>query len=329
MTEPERVSLLIVGGGPAGYTAALYAGRSGLNPVCLEGFESGGQLSRSYLVENFPGVPDRTSGADLANRIREQAVGFGARILMDDVQTVDLSQRPFAVTTVSDQSFLADAVIIATGSKPRSLGLPGEEELIGKGLAYCALCDGAFFAGMDVIVVGGGNAALGESVAMARVAARVTLVHRKNEFRADQIVEQAVRALPGVDVLTPYVLEDFVTTDDGALCGVRLRNLDTAELIYRATAGLFVAIGHEPATALFAPFLKIENGHILTSAKTTATTVEGVFAAGDVADFRYRQAVTAAASGCQAAIDAEHWLVSGAFTGPPQEGSRALASHPL
>jgi thioredoxin reductase (NADPH) len=316
MTEPEHVPLIIVGGGPAGYTAALYAARSGLTPVCLEGFDSGGQISRTYLVENFPGVPEGTSGADLANRIREQAAGFGARILMDDVQTVDLSRRPFALSTVCDQSFLADAVIIATGSRPRSLGLPGEEELIGKGLAYCALCDGAFFAGMDVIVVGGGNAALGESIAMARVAARVTLIHRRNEFRADSIVEQSVRELPGVEVITPYVVEDFATTDDGSLCGVKLRNLDTAEQIYRPTAGLFVAIGHEPATALFAPFVRIENGHILTSGTTTATSVNGVFAAGDVADFRYRQAVTAAASGCKAAIDAEHWLVSGEFTGP-------------
>jgi thioredoxin reductase (NADPH) len=329
MIAPEHVALLIVGGGPAGYTAALYAARSGLKPICLEGFDSGGQLSRSYLVENFPGVPDGTSGADLANRIREQAAGFGAQVLMDDVETVDLSQRPFAVRTVSDRSFLADAVIIATGSRPRSLGLPGEEELIGKGIAYCALCDGAFFAGMDVIVVGGGNAALGESLAMARVAARVTLVHRKNEFRADHIVERTVRALPSVDVLTPYVVEDFVTGDDGMLSGVKLRDLDTAELVYRATSGLFIAIGHEPATTLFAPFVRIENGHILTSGTTTATTVEGVFAAGDVADFRYRQAVTAAASGCQAAIDAERWLVSGEFTGPALEGGLALASNPL
>jgi thioredoxin reductase (NADPH) len=329
MTEPVRIPLLIVGGGPAGYTAALYAARSGLAPICLEGFDSGGQLSRSYLVENFPGVPDGTSGADLANRIREQAVGFGAQVFMDDVQTVDLSQRPFAVTTVSDRSFLAEAVIIATGSKPRSLGLPGEEELVGKGLAYCAVCDGAFFAGMDVVVVGGGNAALGESLAMARVAARVTLIHRKNEFRADRIVEQAVRDLSGVDVLTPYVVDGFVTDDDGSLCGVQLRNLDTTELIYRATAGLFVAIGHEPATALFAPYVRIENAHILTSGTTTATSVEGVFAAGDVADFRYRQAVTAAASGCRAAIDAEHWLMSGEFTGPAMEGGRALSSTPV
>jgi thioredoxin reductase (NADPH) len=328
MTGPDRVPVLIVGGGPAGYTAALYAARSGLTPVCLEGFDSGGQVSRSYLVENFPGVPGGTSGADLANRIREQAVSFGARVLMDDVVTVDLSHRPFAATTVGGQRFLAESVIIATGSRPRSLGLPGEEELIGKGLAYCALCDGAFFTGMDVIVVGGGNAALGESVAMARVATRVTLVHRKNEFRADKIVEETVRALPGVEVLTPYVLEDYVTTDDGMLCGVKLRNLDTAQQLYRETAGLFVAIGHDPATALFAPFVTTENGHILTGATTTATSVDGVFAAGDVADSRYRQAVTAAASGCRAAIDAEHWLVSGEYTGPPRQDASALASFP-
>jgi thioredoxin reductase (NADPH) len=271
-------------------------------------------------VENFPGVPDGTSGADLASRIREQAVGFGARIIMDDVEAVDLSARPFSVSTTCGESFRADSLIIATGSKPRALGLPGEEELIGKGLAYCALCDGAFFAGREVVVVGGGNAALGESLAMARVAAKVTLIHRRNEFRADAIVEQAVRDLPGVDVLTPHVVEEFVTSDEGDLRAVKLRNLDTAELMYHPTDGLFVAIGHEPAISLFAPYVAIEKGHILTG-QTTATTVPGVFAAGDVADSRYRQAVTAAASGCRAAIDVEHWLVSGSYSGPRQSDS--------
>jgi thioredoxin reductase (NADPH) len=236
------------------------------------------------------------------------------------VESVDLSSPPFSISTTCGESFRADSVIIATGSKPRALGLPGEEELIGKGLAYCALCDGAFFAGREVVVVGGGNAALGESLAMARVAAKVTLIHRRNEFRADAIVEQAVRELPGVEVLTPYVVEQFVTADDGDLRAVKLRNLDTSELMYHPTDGLFVAIGHEPAISLFAPYVGIEKGHILTGT-TTATTVPGVFAAGDVADPRYRQAVTAAASGCKAAIDVEHWLVSGSYTGPRQSDS--------
>jgi thioredoxin reductase (NADPH) len=282
--------------------------------VCIEGFDAGGQLSRSYLVENFPGVPDGTSGADLANRIREQAAGFGARLVMDDVVSVDLSSRPFRVATTS-HAFLADALVVATGSKPRSLGLPGEEELLGRGLAYCALCDGAFFAGVDVVVVGGGNAALGEAMAMARVASRVTVVHRRHEFRADDVIERAARDTAGIEILTPFVVEGLVAQPDGDLSAVRLRNLDTGADRELATAGLFVAIGHQPEVSLFAEYLEIEAGHIRIAPNTTATSVEGVFAAGDVADARYRQAVTAAASGCMAAVDAERWLVTGDWRG--------------
>jgi thioredoxin reductase (NADPH) len=242
----ESVKLLVVGGGPAGYTAALYGARSGLAPVCIEGFDAGGQITRSFLVENFPGAPDGTSGADLMNRIREQASGFGARLLMDDVVSVDLASRPFHVATTS-HAFLADALIVATGSKPRSLGLPGEEDLVGRGIAYCALCDGPFFAGVDVVVVGGGNAALGEAMAMARVASRVTVVHRRDGFRADDVVERAARDTPGIEILTPYVVGGLVATPDGDLAAVRLRNVETGSDRELATAGLFIAIGHEPA----------------------------------------------------------------------------------
>ena len=317
MSESDPVPVLIVGGGPAGYTAALYAARAGLRPVCVEGFESGGQLSRSNLVENFPGVPDGTSGAELSHRIREQAASFGARIVMDDVVSVDLSQRPFTVVTTS-RRFRADALVVATGSVPRALGLPGEEDLVGRGIGYCALCDGAFFAGEEVLVVGGGNAALGESIAMARVAARVTLVHRRTQFRADDVVEATARSTPGIEILTPHVVEGLVADDQGNLCGVRLRNLETGESTYRATAGMFVAIGHEPAIGLFEPYLAVDHGYIVTNPRSTATSLEGVFAAGDVADGRYRQAITAAASGCQAAIDAESWLVTGRWVGAEQ-----------
>jgi len=327
MTESQHVPLLIVGGGPAGYTAALYGARAGLDPVCIEGFEAGGQISRSYLVENYPGVPDGTSGADLSNRIREQATRFGARIMLDDVEAVDLSERPFRFRSTGGD-FTADAVVVATGSRPRPLGLPGEEELVGRGIAYCALCDGAFFAGMDVVVVGGGNAALGESLAMARVASRVTLVHRRDTFRADTVVEDTVRRTPGIEVRTPAVVEELVPDDAGDLCAVRLRDLSTGELSYHGTSGLFVAIGHEPAIGLFAPYLAIDNGHIATSARTTATSVPGVFAAGDVADSRYRQAVTAASSGGMAAIDAERWLISGEWDGVQPRTGLALVESP-
>jgi len=318
MPARESIPIAVIGGGPAGYTAALYAARSGHRPVCIEGFESGGQITRSYLVENYPGVQSGTSGADLSARIREQAVEFGATVLLDEVLSVDLSQRPFAITTTSGE-YAADAVIVATGSKPRSLGLPGEEELVGRGLAYCALCDGAFFAGQDVVVVGGGNAAVGESLAMARVASRVTLVHRRTDFRADQVVVDTARQTDGIEFKTPYVVEELRANDAGDLVAVRLRNLADGTVHHQRTAGLFVAIGHEPAVELVAPYLRIEDGHIVTSPTSTATSVEGVFAAGDVADSRYRQAITAAASGCQAAIDAERWLVTGEWTGAPTD----------
>ncbi len=314
MNGPRRVGLLIIGGGPAAYTAALYTARSGLRPVCVEGYESGGQISRSALIENFPGAPDGMSGADLANRMRDQAVHFGAEVLLDEVQSVDLSRRPFRIGT-GDGSFLADAVIVASGSRPRALGLPNEDALVGRGVAYCALCDGAFFAGLDVIVVGGGNAALGEALAMARIASRGTGVHRRHAFRADSLVERRARETPGIEIVTPSVVEELVEDDQGDLCGVRLHDLDTGEASYRPAAGLFVAIGHIPSIRLFEPYLAVEESHLVTAARSTATSVPGVFAAGDVADPRYRQAVTAAASGCMAAIDAERWLASGEWHG--------------
>jgi thioredoxin reductase (NADPH) len=318
MSVVEAVRLLVIGGGPAGYTSALYAARFGLHPICIEGFDAGGQISRSYMVENFPGVPTGTSGADLAARIREQASNFGARMVTDDVVTVDLGQRPFLVTTHTT-TYAADTLVIATGSRPRSLGVSGEEDLVGRGIAYCAICDGAFFAGSKVLVVGGGNAALGEALAMDRVAAEVTLVHRRNDFRADAAVEAAVRHADNIKIMTPFVVENLVSDGDGNLCGVRLRDVDMAETSYLAADGLFIAIGHLPASAAFAPWLRIDaTGCILTSPTSTATSLEGVFAAGDVTDARYRQAVTAASSGCMSAIDAERWLTSGEWHGVPQ-----------
>lgn len=321
---PTATRLLVLGGGPAGYTASLYGARFGLAPLCIEGFDAGGQISRSFLVENFPGVPDGTTGADLAARIREQAVSFGADMVTDDVVSVDFSTRPFQVTG-HVATYSADAVVVATGSRPRTLGVPREEELIGRGIAYCAICDGAFFAGSKVAVVGGGNAALGEALAMQRVASEVTLIHRRNEFRADATVEQAVRAT-GLPILTPLVTEELLVNDNGDLAGLALRDLESGDLSVLECDGLFVAIGHVPASEPFAPWLDIDaKGGIVVSATTTATTLPGVFAAGDVADARYRQAVTAAASGCQAAIDAERWLVTGEWSGPAPTRQRSAA----
>lgn len=261
-------------------------------------------------MENFPGIAEGTSGADLSARVREQAENFGARIVMDEVLSTDLSADARLVRT-GGTTYRADAVIIATGSRPRQLGLPGEDSLLGRGIAYCALCDGAFFAGQDVVVVGGGNAALDEALAMSRLAAKVRLVHRREDFRADAIVQATVRADPRIEVLTPYVVEALVDDDQEQLCGVQVRDLDSGEPSYLATQGLFVAIGHEPASSLFTPAVATQDGRVITQPGSTATSVRGVFAAGDVADSRYRQAVTAAASGCMAAVDAQRWLAFG------------------
>jgi thioredoxin reductase (NADPH) len=317
LAEPEAVRVLVVGGGPAGYTAALYAARFGLEPVCLEGFDAGGQVARAFLVENYPGAPDGISGADLAARIRTQAESFGARITMDDVVGVDLGRRPFLVHGHGG-SYRAECLIVATGSTPRALGLPLEAELLGRGVAYCAICDGAFFAGQEVVVIGGGNAAFTEALAMHRVAGRVTLVHRRHGVRADTALRDAARAA-GIRVLTPHVVTELLTEPAGdggdALRGLRLRDVETGGTTELAAAGLFVSIGHEPASAVFAPWLATDQGRIRTGPDSTVTSLDGVFAAGDVADARYRQAVTAAASGCAAAIDAERWLLTCAARG--------------
>lgn len=301
--EPEHARLLVIGGGPAGYTAALYSARAGLEPTCIEGFEAGGQIAKSGRVENFPGALGLT-GADLSWRIREQAEEFGARLVVDDVVDVDFSRRPFVVVTAGGL-YTADAVIVATGSKPRSLGVPREEELVGRGVAYCAVCDGAFYEGQEVAVVGGGNAALTEALAMARIASKVTLVHRRWQFRAEAVIEDAVRADERVEIVRPAVVDQLLTDENDNLDGVRLRHLVTGEHTDLAVHGLFVAVGHEPASGLFAPWLDTRSGHIVTQAESTATSLPGVFAAGDVADARYRQAITAAATGCMAALDAE------------------------
>jgi thioredoxin reductase (NADPH) len=322
--EPDHSRLVVIGGGPAGYTAALYAARAGLEPICIEGFEAGGQIAKSARVENFPGAPGIT-GADLSWRIREQAEEFGTRIVVDDVIDVDFSRRPFVVVAAGGL-FTGDAVIVATGSKPRSLGLPGETDLVGRGVAYCAICDGAFYEGQDVVVVGGGNAALSEALQLARIAAKVTLVHRRWQFRAESIVEDAVRNEDRIDIVLPTVVDELITDETECLSAVSLRHLTTGDRSRLDVHGLFVAVGHEPASALFAPYLKTHSGHITTIPGGTATSVAGVFAAGDVVDSRYRQAITAAASGCMAALDAERWLSTSEAADAAAEGG--LTSRP-
>jgi thioredoxin reductase (NADPH) len=306
-TEPTRVA--IIGGGPAGYTAAIYAARAGLTPLCIEGYGAGGQIIRSPRIDNFPGYPDGISGGELADRMREQAEAFGARVVLADVTSVDLEGPPFTVAT-AERRYLADSVIIATGAVPRQLGLPSEAEFEGRGVCYCAICDGAFFAGRRVAVIGGGNAAVEDALALSALAESVLLVHRRKEFRASATVLGSLAKSP-VTVLTPHVVTEILGDDAAGVTGIRVHDVDTGNMSDVGVDGIFVAIGHDPSSGMFAPWLKIDGrGYLITEPGSTATNVPGVFAAGDVADPRFRQAITAASTGCMAAIEAERWLIS-------------------
>ncbi|HVQ93757.1 MAG TPA: FAD-dependent oxidoreductase [Mycobacteriales bacterium] len=309
MGSAEHTRLLIIGGGAAGYTAAIYTGRAGLKPICIEGYGSGGQIIRSPQVDNFPGFPGGVSGVDLAARMREQAESFGTRMILNDAISVDFGVRPFRVAT-DEHEFRADAVIVATGAYPRSLGLAAEEEFVGRGIAYCAVCDGAFFAGKRVTVVGGGDAAVGEALSLRKVASSVTLIHRREELRASTASQAALAEASDITVLTPYTVAGINGDDAQGVTGLTLSRVGDGETSTVDTDGLFVAIGHEPATSLFAPWLETDRGWIVTQPGRTATSMPGVFAAGEVSDVRYRQAITAAAAGCAAAIDAERWLIT-------------------
>jgi thioredoxin reductase (NADPH) len=309
MTEVRE--LIIIGGGPAGYTAALYAARANLRPLVIEGFAYGGQLMITSDVENYPGFRDGILGPELMGHFRAQAERFGAELITDDVTRVDFSQRPFRVW-VEDEEYQARAVIVATGATARQLGLESEVGLQGRGVSYCAVCDAAFFPGKRVIVVGGGDSALEEGSFLAKYAEEVVIVHRRSEFRASRIMVDYARAKENVTFLTPYVVEEVLGVEEGKVTGVRLRNSETGEERVEPADGMFVAIGHDPTTGLFLDQLDHdEAGYLVTRPGSTATNVDGVFAAGDVQDHVYRQAVTAAGSGCAAALDAERWLSHG------------------
>jgi thioredoxin reductase (NADPH) len=300
--------VIVIGGGPAGYTAALYAARANMEPLVIEGFQWGGQLMITSDVENYPGYPEGVLGPSMMRDFRAQAERFGTTFLTDDVTRVDLSERPFRVY-VGDEEHLAETVIVATGATARQLGLPGERALQGKGVSYCAVCDAAFFRDREVVVVGGGDSAMEEANFLAKFASRVSLVHRRDEFRASQILVDRARANEKVEFVTPAVVEDVV--GDGKVTGVRVRDLETDEVRELPADGFFVAIGHDPTTALFLDWLDHDDaGYLVTKPGSTETNVPGVFAAGDVQDHTYRQAVTAAGSGCMAALDAERFLAA-------------------
>lgn len=316
MSEPRRHKVLIIGSGPAGLTAAIYAARANLKPFCVEGFNAGGLIPGGQLmftsdVENYPGFAEKVSGQELMVRFREQAERQGTEIVTADVQRIDLSSRPFKVWVGEDENVLhlADTVIIATGAKANYVGLESEELLKNKGVSACAVCDGALFRGEDVVVIGGGDTAMEEATYLSGLTKSVTLLHRRDDFRASKTMQDRVLANPKIKVLRSHVVTEVLDPKLDKVTGVRVKNLkdDTVNTI--DCAAMFVAIGHTPMTELFKGQLDMhDNGYIKVKLGTTHTSVPGVFAAGDVADFTYRQAVTAAGTGCMAALDAERWL---------------------
>jgi len=300
--------VIIIGGGPAGYTAALYTGRANLNPLVIEGFSWGGQLMITSDVENYPGYADGILGPAMMADFRRQAERFGAEFLTDDVTRVDFSERPFKVY-VGDDEHRAETVIVATGATARQLGIPSEQVLQGRGVSYCATCDAAFFREKVVVVVGGGDSAMEEATFLTRFADKVYIVHRRDEFRASPIMVDRARENGKVEFVLNSTIEEVLGTDEGRVTGVRLRNTVTDETSELEADGIFVAIGHDPTTALFLDWLDHDDqGYLVTEPRSTRTNIPGVFAAGDVQDHVYRQAVTAAGSGTMAALDAQRFL---------------------
>jgi len=302
MTE----KVLIIGSGPAGLTAAIYAARADLEPLMIEGMERGGQLMLTTEVENYPGFPEGIMGPELMDGMRRQAERFGTRIISSDVTKVDLSERPFKVW-VGEDLYESEALIISTGASARWLGIPGESRLRGYGVSACATCDGFFFRDREIAIVGGGDSAMEEAIFLTKFASKVTILHRRDEFRASKIMAQRAIDHPKIEVLWNTTIEEVL--GDDLVTGLRVRNVLTEEESVLSVEGFFLAIGHDPNTKIFQEYLDLDpNGYVSTEPGSTETSVEGVFAAGDVVDHYYQQAVTAAGMGCRAAIDVEHWL---------------------
>lgn len=308
MSEQPR-DVVIIGSGPAGLTAAVYTGRANLNPLMIEGVEAGGQLMLTTDVENYPGFVDGIMGPELMERMRKQAARFGTEIVTDNVTSVDFSSAPFNVST-SSETYSARAVIISTGASAKMLGVPGEKELLGHGVSTCATCDGFFFKSQELLMVGGGDSAMEEATFLTKFASKVTIVHRRDSLRASKIMQDRAFANPKIEFVWDSVITQIV--GNGKVAGARVKNLKTGAETELVAGGVFVAIGHTPNTHLFEGQLDLSGGYIVTEAEGTQSSVPGVFAAGDVVDFRYRQAVTAAGMGCMAAMDAERYLESSA-----------------
>jgi thioredoxin reductase (NADPH) len=314
VAETHRTRLLIIGAGPAGYTAAIYAARAGLAPLVVAGMQPGGQLTITTDVENYPGFAEAIQGPWLMEQMQKQAEHVGARVVFDVITSVDLSRRPFRAAGDSGDAFEAEAVVIATGAQAKWLGIPGEKELGGFGVSACATCDGFFYRGKDVAVIGGGNSATEEALYLSNLARHVTLIHRRDSLRSERILQQRLFAKPNVTVLWDTVTEAVLADESGRMPVVRglaLRHARTGERRELKVDGVFVAIGHAPATALFKGQVEMDaEGYIVTVPGSTRTSVPGVFAAGDVQDKVYRQAVTAAGTGCMAALEAEKFLAA-------------------
>ena len=311
MGAPDTENVIIIGSGPAGYTAALYAARADLSPLVIEGFAWGGLLQQTTEVENYPGYPEGVMGPVMMQQLRDQAERFGTRFVTDQATRVELASEPGELhhVWVDDDEYLARSVILAMGAEHKKLGVPGEAELSGRGVSYCATCDAAFFKDRETVIVGGGDSAMEEAIFLAKFSSTVTIVHRREEFRATAIMLDRARALGHINMLTPYVVEELVPGENGALGRVRVRNAATGESRELPATGVFVAIGHLPQSELVRGIVDTdENGYVLVEGRSTRTNRPGVFAAGDLVDHTYRQAVTAAGSGCQAALDAEWYL---------------------
>jgi thioredoxin reductase (NADPH) len=310
VTDNTYENVVIIGSGPAGYTAALYTARANLSPLVVEGFAWGGLLQQTTDVENFPGFPQGIMGPELMQQMRDQAERFGARLETDEVTSVELSpDGSLHKVFVGDEMHLTRSVVLAMGAQHRKLGVPGEELLSGRGVSYCATCDAAFFRDVPTVIVGGGDSAMEEAMFLSKFASKVAIIHRRDEFRASSIMLERAREVPNIEFLTPYTIDEFIGAENGALCSARLLNTVDGSTREIEIAGAFIAVGHDPQSHLVANQIDIDpNGYVVTQGRSTRTNLAGVFAAGDLVDHTYRQAVTAAGSGCQAALDAEWYL---------------------